>query len=257
MKKILILFFVLALAMPSFAVSKNPCSGVTYATLQKHVPKLPQGKVLSKKPVFNLCEVIVDLNGKPYPFYVGKGYVIIGNLFSLGNSITSQDYQKVREKETALLKSRFKTLRRRADKLTVMVYKPSPSARRVLYMFTDPVCPFCARAERSIKDVVKKHNVILKVLFYPVHRPKGTDLAAVAICKGLDLDTYLAKEWEKKANPAKEKCPKGTEILQQTDSLAKDLGITGVPTFIMDNGERVVGADMGALDRMLTKALKK
>ncbi len=257
MKKIIILLFLFALATPGFAKVKNPCAGVSYATLQKHVPKLPQGKILSKKAVFNLCEVIVDLGGKPYPFYVGRGYVIVGNLFSLGNSITNQNYQKVQEKEAALLKSRFKSLRARADRLTVMVYKPSSSARRVLYMFTDPVCPYCARAEKSIKEIAKRYNVTLKVLFYPVHRPKGTDLAAVAICKGLDLDTYLAKEWEKKANPAKEKCAKGEEILKRTDTLARELGINGVPTFILDNGERVVGADMRALEQLLSKALRK
>ncbi len=253
MRKFTILILLLLLSFPALSTTKNPCSGVTYATLQKHVPKLPQGKVLSKKPVFNLCEVIVDLGGKPYPFYVGRGYVILGNLFSLGQSVTNQSYQKAQAREAELQKGKFKTLRRRADALTVMVYKPSSSARRVLYMFTDPVCPFCARAEKQIKSIVKKHNVILKVLFYPVHRPRGTDLAAVAICKGIDLDTYLAKEWERKANPSKEKCSKGEEILSRTDKLARELGISGVPTFIMDSGDRVVGANMGALEEMLRK----
>ncbi len=257
MRKLVLAILFVTLVFPALSAAKNPCTGVTYATLQKHVPKLPQGKVLSKKPVFNLCELLVELNGKPYPFYVGKGYVIIGNLFSLGQSITNESYQKAQAKEAELQKGKFKTLRRRADALTVMVYKPSPSARRVLYMFTDPVCPYCARAEKQIKSIAKKYNVILKVLFYPVHRPRGTDLAAVAICKGLNLDTYLAKEWEKKANPAKEKCVKGEAILSKTDKLARELGITGVPTFIMDTGERVVGADIRALEEMLRKSVGK
>ncbi len=257
MKRNLISFIVvLVLFIPVLAktAKKGVCSGITIATVKKHIPNFPEARIYSKKEVEGLCELMVEANGRYYPLYIGKNFVLIGNLFREGKNLTRESFNTVRNKELANLKKNFKTMVPEVEKLVVMKYKPSKSARRILYMFTDPVCPYCARAEKQIKQIAKENDVYLKVLFFPVHRPRGWDLASVAVCKGFGLDTYLAKDWEKKVNPSKEKCSKGEDILKATDILVRKLQITGVPTFILDNGDRVSGANMEALKKMLSSA---
>ncbi len=253
MKKKLFAILVIAVFLaPLFPkVTKGACAGVTMETVKKHIPKFPPAEIASKVEVEGLCQLIVKAGGKYYPLYVGKNFVIIGELFREGKDVTRDIFSKVRARQMALIKKEFKNLIPQIENLVVMTYKPSSTAKRTLYMFTDPVCPYCAKAEKQIKQIVKDSNVILKVLFYPVHRPNGWDLASVAICKGLSLDTYLAKAWEKTAKPEKEKCDKGENVLKKTDLIAQKLNINGVPTFILDNGERVPGADMEALKKLL------
>ncbi|MCD6453677.1 MAG: thioredoxin fold domain-containing protein [Candidatus Aminicenantes bacterium] len=247
---ILILMVFLAPVFPK--AGKGVCSEVTLSTVKKHIPNFPAAEIVSKVEVGGLCQLIVKAGGKYYPLYVGKDFVIIGEMFRLGKDFTRDTFSAVRAKEMQKIKANFKSTVPEIEKNVVMVYKPSSTAKRVLYMFTDPVCPYCNKAEKQIKQIVKDNNVILKVLFFPVHRPNGWNLANVAICKGLNLNTYIAKEWEKKAKPSKEKCDKGENILKATDNIAKKLEISGVPTFILDNGERVSGADMEALKKLLS-----
>lgn len=256
MKKKLFAILVIAVFLaPLFPkATKGSCTGVTMETVKKHIPKFPAAEITSKVEVEGLCQLIVKAGGKYYPLYVGKNFVIIGEMFRNGKDITRDTFSKVRAKEMALIKEEFKKLLPQIETLVVMKYKPSSTAKRTLYMFTDPVCPYCGKAEKQIKQLVKDSDVVLKVLFYPVHRPKGWDLASVAICKGLSLDTYIKRAWEKTAKPDKEKCDKGETLLKKTDVIARKLEINGVPTFILDDGERVSGADMAALKKLLATA---
>ncbi len=232
------------------------CHQVGLETLKSHIPFAfpPDAKIVSKRNTKGLCEVILNIRGRDFPFYVGKDFVILGQMFSnkqnLSNEILKSLTQKSRKQEEKL----FKKLKGEVDKVAVMEYKPSNKPQRTIYMFTDPLCPFCHRAEGQIIDVAKRHNATLKIVFFPVHLPRGKEKSVEAICRKMDLNTYLKDDWRNEKEPEVQKfqCAAGEQIVERSMALGKKLKIMGVPTFILDNGKRVVGANMNKLDSVLS-----
>ena len=233
--------------------AEDVCDKITIETLKSQIPfTFPEdAKIVSKKPVKELCEVILNIRGRNFPLYVGKDFVIFGQMFSQKKNLSAITLKKLaqeREKETQEL---FKKSKPEIEKVVAIEYKPSPQTQRTIYMFTDPVCPWCHRAEGFIKEVVKEYNATLKIIFFPVHLPKGKEKAIEAVCRHLDLDGYLKEDWRKEKNTQKFQCKEGKELVEKSMELAKKLGIRGVPTFFLDNGQMVVGANMKRLKRAL------
>ena len=50
---------------------------------------------------------------------------------------------------------------------------------------------------------------------------------------------------------------KGKELVQKSSDFARSIGISGVPTFIFDDGTRVVGARIFDLERILQEKTKR
>ncbi len=231
------------------------CKKVNLELLKKHLPgQIPANiKIVSKREFPGICEVVLKLGENFFPVYVGKDFVIAGRMFSHKNFVTWDVIKKLMKQQEKKYEKKFTELKSEVDKLVVIKYKPSSHPKHVVYMFTDPVCPFCHRAEQYIKDVIKKNNAELRILFFPVHRPIGEEKAIEAICKKMDIDTYLSDEWrkEKKEVVKKYQCSRGKEILKKSEEIAGKLGIRAVPTFILENGKRMVGANIKKLNEML------
>jgi thiol:disulfide interchange protein DsbC len=240
------------------------CNVINKDMILKQLPNNPfmqaffrKAQLLSKRKVKGLCEVIFGLNGRFYPCYVGKNFVIFGQMYGKGKSISQQMMQKLKAREDKKQKKEFLSKKKQIERLVAIEYRPSKSARRTLYMFTDPLCPFCHKAENKIKNLVKKYNVDLKILFYSVHPPRGIKKAVEAICRGFDLDKYLSEGWRKEKDIQKYQCAKGKELVQKSSDFARSIGISGVPTFIFDDGTRVVGARIFDLERILKEKTKR
>ncbi len=249
---ILLLLLILATTNYSFA-AEDFCNKVTIKTLKTHLPKFPTGiKILSKREVKGLCEVVISYRGRDIPLYVGKDFIIVGNLFSYKQNITQQIFKKIGEEEQKRRAKLFRKYREEIEKVVVFTYTPNSKSKKTLYMFTDPLCPFSHRAEEKIKDIVKKYNTTLKVVFYPVHLPEGKKLAVETICKNMSLSEYIKDEWRRK-NPDPYQCTKGIEIVDRSLNLGRKIEIDGVPTFILSDGTRVVGVNFSKLQQLLEK----
>ena len=225
----------------------NVCKGINISTLRKHVP-IPPSQIVSERPVKGLCEIILKtkMGGEYVPVYAGKDFVIAGEMFANRRQITQ-------ERIAGLKAELFLSLRKEADRLTAFTYTPKGKIKHTLYMFTDPVCPFCHRAEASIKQIADRYHTRVKFIFFPVHIPVGREKAVEAVCRGLDAVTYIKGDWKKENKTDKYQCERGKKLLAQSAELARKLGIGGVPTFFLENGQRVVGANMF----LLTKSLEK
>lgn len=246
----------------SSGFAANLCNRVSLKTLQVHLPHLPKGsKIVAKREVKGLCEVILKIKNRILPLYVGGDFVIVGQMFSHKADLTKMQmrevYTRIEKVQAQKAKLRFKTLRPKLDKAVAIVYKPRSTATHVMYMFTDPVCPFCHRAEQQIKQVADKYNVILKMVFYPVHLPKGKEMAIEAVCRKLDLDTYLKGDWKKESKTKEYQCKAGKQLLEGSMNIGKELGIRGVPTFFLENGDEIVGANIPKLQAALAKLTGK
>ena len=257
-----VLFFILS---SSVAFGLN-CNKIKKDELLSQLPNNPfikaffsRAKILNKRKVKGLCEVVLDLNGRFYPCYVGKDFLLMGQMYSNGQLVSKPVIERLKAKKEQKDKKLFLSKKSELDKLAAIVYTPSKKAKRVLYMFTDPLCPFCHKMESKIKEIVDKYNVTLKVMLYSVHPPKGPKKAIEAVCKKFTLDKYLSENWRKEKDEEvnKYQCKQGKQLIEKTSKIARELGVRGVPTFIMDDGTRVVGARINELEKLLKKETTK
>jgi len=257
MKKIASFIIVFISLMNAHTVLGMNCTNITKQSLLKLSTNsslmqdfFKTSKIISRREINGFCEVIMQINSRFYPCYIGKNFVIFGKMFSNGRFVSQDIIQKVQIQQQKKRQREFLSKKEELDKVVAIVYKPSKTAKKIIYMFTDPLCPFCHKAEAKIKELVEKYNMILKVVFYSVHPPEGTKKAIEAICRKFNLDQYLSEEWRKKAKNFVQ-CKKGKNFLKKSSTLASAIGITGVPTFIYEDGSRIIGARMVELEDML------
>jgi len=239
MRKCLVLLLILLQASVAYA---GVCTGITIDSLREHVP-IPPAQIVSKRDVYGLCEVILKINNEYVPIYATSKFVIAGEMFVNRHQITQESLARIKAKF-------FLKFKKVADKLTAFTYRPKGKIRHTIYMFTDPVCPFCHRAEKDIKQIADQYKAQVKFIFFPVHIPIGEEKAVEAVCKGLTANKYLQGSWRKDSGW---QCKKGKEFIKESESFAKKLGVRGVPTFFLDNGEMIVGANLSLLRQELSR----
>ncbi|MEZ4565399.1 MAG: thioredoxin fold domain-containing protein [Desulfobacterales bacterium] len=224
--------------------SGNECRDITFATMQQHVP-IPPAAILSKNPVNGICEVILDINGQYVPVYAGKEFVIAGEMF--------QDRKQITQTRIDGLKAEnFIRLRSDIDACVAMSYAPADKAKHTIYMITDPVCPFCHQAESQLKNFADTHDAEFKIILASVHPPVGRRKAVEAVCRNLSLDDYIRGDWQEDNETDDFQCERGIDLIAASEKIVAELGINGVPVFFLENGRRIDGADMTALEKALT-----
>ena len=225
------------------------CKDVTLETLQTHVPSpFPPGtKIVSKREVKGLCELIVNVRGRNLSFYLGKDFVILDQMFSHKENISLQESERLQAKQ-------FLALRKEVEKVVAISYTPGPKAQYTVYMFTDPLCHWCRKASLQIKEVADTYNVAVKVIFYAY---KGKEEAIEVVCRKLDLSAYLKEDWKKEKKTKDYQCEEGKKLVEASMNLCKKLGVSGVPAFYLDNGKKVVGANIPQLKQTLSNLTAK
>ena len=228
----------------------DACKDITIQALRVQVP-IPLATILSRRGVNGICEVILDIRGQMVPVYSGKNFVIAGEMYQTRKQVTQNQLNQLKEK-------RFASLKPEAEKCVAMTLKPKDKAvSRIVYMITDPVCPYCHRAETRLKQFAEKYGAEFKIIFNSVHPPVGREKAIEAVCRKLGAEDYLKGVWKEDNKTKQYQCPKGIELIKHSENLARKLGVRGVPVFYLENGERIVGANMPALARALSKTPEK
>jgi len=213
--------------------------------LNKHVP-IPPAKIVSKREVYGLCEIILQIKGEFVPVYATDQFVLAGEMFRNRHPVTQEKIKKVQA-------GLFISMRSQIDKVVAMTYKPVmlSKVQHTMYMFTDPVCPYCHLAEVGIRQLLKEHNTVLKVVFFPVHLPEGKEKAIEAVCRKLDFQAYIKDDWRKEKK-MQYQCEEGERLVEKSIVVARKLGIRAVPTFYLDNGKRVTGANKGLIEKIFS-----
>ncbi len=112
------------------------------------------------------------------------------------------------------------------------------NGKRVFATFEDPNCGYC---KRLAKDMATLDNATIYTFLYPILSPESAEKSTKIWCA-----PDRAKAWndwmiQGKAPPAAaENCDSTT--VSKNVALGRKLGITGTPTIIFSNGERVSGA---------------
>jgi len=248
MKKIILMsvffFFVL---MGNYGRCENPCKYATLSNIQKHLPGPlpPKSKIIFQRKVNGLCESIIKIRERNIPVYSNKKYVLIGQMFKNGKNVTLETLSFIERKN-------FQKVKDQLDKVVFFTYiTPNTRPRHTIYFFTDPLCPFCHRTLKKLKTLAKDTDSKIKIIFCPVHIPQGEIEAEKVICSNMGFDKFINTNFPLKGK--ERTCKKGREILQASLVLAKKLNIGAVPTFILEDGTKITGANIMRVEKEMAR----
>lgn len=249
------LIFVSATLIYAKFNSNEPCKNIDLAWLNQHTT-ISKSQIVFRQPLDGLCEVIIKIGTDYIPVYAGKTFIIAGEMFKRKQAVTGP---KIKTLKNNHIRKNIQEL----NSVTAFEYKPGVPKNRTIYMITDPLCTYCNYAAKHIKNIADKYGATVKAILYTIHgdqakgEGKGYDKSMEAICRKFDLDQYAASEWKKTPASNKYRCQKGKDLLAASAGLMVKLNLKGVPVFILDNGVRINGADIPALERELEKAAKE
>jgi len=220
----------------------DTCQDVTPEVIKKHL-SLEEFSVVARRELNGLCELIIKTENRLVPFYGNKSFLISGEMYQNGVSLTESTLY---DQNRAVLKNSLKEVEANA----VFTYSPQElKIQTTLYMFTDPLCPFCNRIGGEIKELSERLGFRVKVLLLNVHGEKGRAKCIEAICRNaadplFNFTEYNKPEWKKGDADKAFNCLKGNELVDKTEKLSEKLGIDSVPFFFIEDGRHVSGASI-------------
>jgi thiol:disulfide interchange protein DsbC len=193
--------------------------------LAERLPNLPKIDEVSKTAMPGLFEVRV---GGTEIFYTDAE----GNFFIQGNLIDTKAKRNLTEERVAkLTEIDFDTLPFK-DAFTIV----RGNGKRKLAVFEDPNCGYCKRFETDLQNV---NNVTVYMFLYPILGPASTERS-----KNLWCAKDRAKAWSdwmvKNVDVPAANCD--IAALNRNVDFGKKHKITGTPTVIFADGNRVPGA---------------
>lgn len=256
MKSIVLQFFLISIFLFSLTEFLYPetdkCSKISIDTISKQIP-VSDFKIISTRELHGLCEIIINISGRVIPLYGGEDFLISGDLFHEKKNIT-------RDKVSELNKKVFLENKKSLDELVAFEYKPAEiKTDKKIYMFTEPLCPYCHRAGGEIKTMADKYGFVVKILLLSMKGEEGQRKCIEAACRHyifedkFNLEQYNQIEWKKEKVEEKFICEKGVELVKKTEELSEKLNIDGIPVFYTNEGDYVSGADMEALEKFFIK----
>lgn len=206
--------------------------------LAERLPNLPKIDEVTKTPMDGLYEVRIN---QSEIFYTDAG----GNFIIQGNLIDT--------------KARVDLTEQRVEKLTAIEFKDLPlkdaftivrgNGKRKVAVFEDPNCGYCKRFER---DLAKVDNVTVHVFLYPILSQDSADKSRHIWCakdKGKAFLDWMVRD----VTPPAASCE--ASALARNVEFGKKMRITGTPTLIFANGNRVPGAiPQERIEKLLTEA---
>jgi thiol:disulfide interchange protein DsbC len=247
MRRILFTLLLMLLLMPAAAIAFGGCEencqkchSLSNDEVKQITTKLGAANAkpldIKMSPIQGLWEVKIDDSGRQGIMYVGfsKKHVIAGPIYEVdtGMNKTLESIEKMRQESPHIVdvsKIPF-------DRALVVGEK---DAKQRVFLFTDPDCPYCAKAHEEIRKVVAERKDIvffLKLMPLSFH-PEAYWKSQSILCR--NSISMLEANFEKKEIP-KPDCEDRKEI-DNNLALAKELGITGTPTFVMPDGTVIIG----------------
>jgi thiol:disulfide interchange protein DsbC len=194
------------------------------------------------KEIPGLCEVVIKVGAQPLVFYTDREmkYVLAGNLLSLADkkSLTRArqlEFMKVSQEEV-------KELEKHKDFVFGKV-----GSQKHIYLFTDPDCPFCKKAEPVVEKWANENGVEVRVILFPLPiHPEAFGKSVALICDKKGWEEY------KSGYNSKNQCEAGKKKIEDNLKLAGKYGIGGTPAFIGMNGRVHAGVPTEQdLDRLI------
>lgn len=158
-------------------------------------------------------------------------YVFAGDLYQVSATGDFPNLTEVRRRELRL--AALATL----PESQMLVYGPA-DAKHTISVFTDIDCPWCQRLHSQIAEY-NKLGIRVRYLFYPRTGPdtESWHKAEAVWCASDRKDAFTrAKRGE---DVPKKACP-GAPVAREYQ-LGREIGVTGTPGVVLENGELVPG----------------
>lgn len=209
-------------------------------------------RIISKTPLkdVNLCDILIEANGKIIPIYANKEIAIVGSLFKNGKSLSSREIN-------SYLSARFKKLFTKYGKnlssSVAVSYFPqtAKSNGKFFYLVVDPECPYSNNIKQDIKRICNKLNIGAKLIFISKYKGSNSRIQSF-ICNKKGFSDYLKGNYGKT-----DRCKKGIDYIKRTNRLIIDnLNITETPTIILPSGKRYSGINTHLIEQFIKNNTK-
>jgi len=169
--------------------------------------------------------VEVEKGTSKLPVYIdfSKKYVLSGSVIRLADQgdITQERFARMNKVDTGRIPL--------GDALLL----GKSSARTKVIVFTDPECPFCKKLHVEMKEVVRRDpDIAFLIKMYPLQMHPNAYGAAKSIVCARSLELLELSFAGKPVPPAT--CT--SKVIDQTITLASQLGIQSTPTLVLPNG---------------------
>jgi len=169
-------------------------------------------------------------------------YFFVGNLIDLPNqvNITEQRQQVLSGIDVSKLP------------LNQAVKKVKGKGQRIIYLFSDPDCPYCKKLDAELD---KLDNITIYLFMNPIKslHPTADKTSKQIWCSSNPYQAWTDYTLNGKAPTAKESC---NNPIEKNIELAKKLNVTGTPTFFLKDGRRISGALPAAELEILLQEVK-
>lgn len=222
------------------------CHSLSVEEANKIFKGLGEVKAVKMSPVKGLFEVTVQQHNRQAVAYLdfSKKLLVPGPIF---DTTTKRSITPPPEELPKILS------KAELDKIPLKdsIVMGNPKGTKRMFVFTDPVCPFCARLHGELKKlVVLEPDLAIYIKMFPLKiHPDAYDKARVIL--GSNSLEMLEKSFAKEQLPVPgSKDPK--EPIDETIKIGESLGIDGTPAIIFPDGRLVSGArDVATLRKML------
>lgn len=225
-------------------------SFLTFSTAHADIKTLEQN-LKNRYPEIEIKSVNTSPLKDIYEVYMGGRIVYTneeGKYFFVGNLIDLKEQKNLtEEREQALTAIDVKTL-----PLNQAIKHIKGNGERVIYLFSDPDCPYCQHFEKELKQI---DNITIYLFLYPIKslHPNSENIAQQISCAKDQYQTWQDYLIDKK-QPAKVKAC--STPIDKNIALAQKIEVDGTPTFFLKDGSRISGArDAEEIERLL-KAVK-
>ncbi len=175
-------------------------------------------------PISGLCAIQVKVGSQHRLIYTdSKGeHIILGEIYS------AQDGKNI-TKAAVMELNRFspEELEKLASLAAFTVGEKGP----VVYLVTDPQCPYCKKAEGIIAPMAERGKLQLKVLLFPLKFHKGAKEESISIiCDNKGLEGL------KNRYRSENQCEEGRKKVEETIRFLQSKGVSATPTYIFPDG---------------------
>jgi thiol:disulfide interchange protein DsbC len=227
LKRLVILVLVLVGPVLALAQAAEPAGKLTTEAIIKRTLENRLGGVkveaVAKTPYLGLYEVRLD--GEILYTDEKMNYIFSGNI------IDAKSMQNITEKRLRDLTAiKWENL-----PLDAAVKTVRGNGKRTLAIFSDPNCPYCKRFE---KDLAKVDDVTIYTFLYPILSQDSHEKSKAVWCSA-----DKSKAWsELMLNGTVPNAARCDTPIERNLELGRKYRVTGTPTLVFANGERVPGA---------------
>ncbi len=184
---------------------------------------------VTQSEIKGICAVEVKLGTLLRIIYVDSKarYLLTGKIYDIktGENLTQKqlgDLNKLTPKE-------LKTL----DKYVAFTFgkKGTP-----IYFVSDPICPYCRKAEKVVKEMAEKGIIKAHYVLYPLSfHPGAYERCVSIICEHKGIKAYET------GNIPSNQCKEGQKWIDKSKEFLNSKGIYGTPTYIFLDGRHYTG----------------